>query len=104
MADDQMQPVAQPQAAPQEGNGMAVSSLVLGIIGVIMSFIPIIGVVAWILGPLAIVFGAVGRGKAKRGAPYGGMALAGLILGIVTVGIAILWVIGLIGAAGGSSG
>ncbi|MDF3301235.1 DUF4190 domain-containing protein [Streptomyces tropicalis] len=55
-------------------NGLAVASLVLGIIGVFLFNI--------ILGPLAIVFGAVGLRKApaKGGA---GMAKAGIVLGIV---------------------
>jgi lysylphosphatidylglycerol synthetase-like protein (DUF2156 family) len=79
--------------AQSAGNGLAVASLVLGIVGLVLAFIPIIGVVAWILGPLAIIFGFAGRSRAKRGAPNGGMAMAGLIMGIITVAIAIVWVI-----------
>jgi hypothetical protein len=32
---------------------------------------------------LAITFNAVGRGHAKRGAPHGGLATAGLVLGMI---------------------
>lgn len=62
------------------GNGMAVSALVLGIVGLVLGLVPFLGwfmLPAWIL---AIVFGAVGlkRGQSK------GMSYTGLILGIVT--------------------
>jgi hypothetical protein len=55
-------------------NGLAIASLVCGIIGLIFFNV--------ILGPLAIVFGAVGmRQSAAKGG--GGMAKAGVILGVV---------------------
>jgi uncharacterized protein DUF4190 len=66
------------------GAGIAVASLVLGLVGFL---IPIVCSV------LAIVFGAVGINNANaRGAPGKGMAIAGLVLGIVgvLVGIAVL--------------
>ncbi|MFD5587353.1 DUF4190 domain-containing protein [Streptomyces sp. NPDC127063] len=55
-------------------NGLAVASLVCGVIGVLFASV--------ILGPLAIVFGAVGlrQAPAKGGA---GLAKAGLVLGVV---------------------
>ncbi|WP_437101566.1 DUF4190 domain-containing protein [Streptomyces sp. enrichment culture] len=69
------------QAAPS--NGMGTASLVLGILSDI-------GFLAWplalVLGILAIIFGALGRGKAKRGeATNPGVALAGLICGATGV-------------------
>ncbi|MER7219187.1 DUF4190 domain-containing protein [Streptomyces eurythermus] len=69
------------QAAPS--NGMGTASLVLGILSDI-------GFLAWplalVLGVLAIIFGALGRGKAKRGeATNPGVALAGLICGATGV-------------------
>ncbi len=64
---------------PAPSNGMGTASLVLGIISAV-------GFLAWplalVLGVLAIIFGALGRGKAKRGeATNPGVALAGLICG-----------------------
>lgn len=79
------QPYAQPYGAPyvQAGakkNGMGVASLVLGILAVLSGFL----VVGGLLGILAIVFGVVGRGRAKRGeADNGGLAIAGIVLGII---------------------
>jgi hypothetical protein len=64
----------------QTGNGLAVAGLVLGITCVIFSWWGIFTLVQVVL---AITFSAVGRGHAKRGAPHGGLATAGLILGII---------------------
>lgn len=64
-------------------NGIGVAGLVLGIISAA-------GFCLWplaiVLGILAVIFGAVGRGKAKRGeATNGGQALAGIICGAVGI-------------------
>ncbi|MEU6673527.1 DUF4190 domain-containing protein [Streptomyces sp. NPDC046853] len=57
-------------------NGLAIAGLVCGIVGVFF--------LNFILGPLAIIFGAVAlRQKAVKGS--GGMAKAAVILGIVDV-------------------
>jgi uncharacterized protein DUF4190 len=57
-------------------NGMGIAALVVGIIGIF--FLQII------LGPLAIIFGAVGMGFANKNNGSGkGLAIAGLILGCV---------------------
>ncbi|MGW6025257.1 DUF4190 domain-containing protein [Streptomyces sp. NPDC055099] len=57
-------------------NGLAIAGLVCGIVGVFF--------LSFILGPLAIIFGAVAlRQKTFRGG--GGMAKAAIILGIIDV-------------------
>ncbi len=77
-------------APPPQGNGIAVAAMVLGILSILLCF-------AWFISPiialLAIIFGALGLGKAKKiGGRGKGMALAGLITGIVgmVIGIFIL--------------
>jgi hypothetical protein len=61
---------------PPQGNGLAVASLVCGLVGLIF-----FGV---ILGPLAIIFGAIGIGKANQiGGKGKGLAIAGLVIGVV---------------------
>jgi hypothetical protein len=67
---------------------LATASLVLGIIGLVMFWAVW---VPFVLGILAIVFGAIGRSRAKQGAPNGGLATAGLVLGIVSLVIAVLF-------------
>jgi len=60
----------------QRTSGMAVASLVTGIIGMVL--IPII------FSLLAIIFGSVGMGQTNRSGVKGhGMAVAGLVLGII---------------------
>lgn len=73
------------------GNGLAVASLVLGIVAVVLFCIWYIALPSAIL---AIIFGVVGRGRARLGATGGGMATAGLILGCVAIGIVILLIAG----------
>ena len=66
-------------------NGFAVAALVLGILG--WSMLPVLGSIG------AIIFGHIARGQIRRsnGNEDGdGLALAGLILGWVSVGLAIL--------------
>jgi len=80
------QPVNFQPAATIKNSGMAVASLVLGIVGLVFPFIPIIPSI------LAIIFGALGMGQVNRsnGMLKGkGMATAGIILGIV----AFIWII-----------
>lgn len=65
----------------EKKTGFSVASMVLGIIGICLSFIPIINNVSFILGVLSVIFAIVSlvkkSGKAK--------AIVGLILGILSV-------------------
>ncbi|GAA2441161.1 DUF4190 domain-containing protein [Streptomyces glaucus] len=68
----------------QPSNGMGTTGLVLGIIGVVCSLTFFLWFFGVVLGILAIIFGAIGRGKANRGeATNKGAATAGLVCGIV---------------------
>ena len=76
-------------------NGLGIAALVLAVVGLLSVatvFAPII------LGVIAVVIGAVGRGRAKRGiANNGGIAIAGIVLGglAIVVGLAFIaiWLI-----------
>lgn len=73
-------PHGQPPRSPK--NGFGIAALVLGILGLLTSLF-FGGIV---FGIPAIVLGALGRGRAKRReATNGGMALAGLVLGVVSL-------------------
>jgi zinc-ribbon domain len=77
------------QSAPvQRTSGFAVASLVLGLLGI------------W---PLAIIFGGVGISKTKDGLNVSGrgMAVAGLVLGILVFLVEFFVVVAIIGAATG---
>lgn len=79
---------------PNDGKGMSIAALVLGICGLV---IPWAGFVASILG---IVFGIIGRSKSV--ACYGrasGMATAGLVTGIVGTAFGLIWIIACVSCA-----
>ncbi|MFR8853039.1 MAG: DUF4190 domain-containing protein [Gardnerella vaginalis] len=68
-------------------SGLGVSALVLGIIGIVFSFVPIINNICLVLGILAIIFSgcsfhSTGKNGSKRGR---GMVVAGLVLGILSI-------------------
>ena len=71
-----------------ETNGMATAAMVIGIIGLVVSIIPVLGMIAWLLCPLAIILGFIARGK-----PVGkGAAMTGIITGGIGLLISIAWV------------
>lgn len=77
---------------PVRYNGMAVASLVLGVLSAFMNglyFVPSI---------LAIIFGALGKSQISRDPSQGGrgMAAAGMILGIIFLAVYVLLLIAVI--------
>lgn len=68
---------------PQPSNGLGTAALVLGIISVVGFCLYGLNI---ILGILALIFGIIGLGRAKRGeATNRGMAIAGIITGSVGI-------------------
>ena len=65
---------------PQQGKGMGIAALVLGIISVVFFWIPFVDILTLILGIVAVVLGVMSGKKGKNG-----MATAGLVLGIIGV-------------------
>jgi hypothetical protein len=74
-------PPAPAQAAP---TGLAVTALVLGIVAVVLSWVPFLGLV---IGVLAVVFGAIAAARARKIAtrPDRGKAIAGIVTGTIAV-------------------
>jgi hypothetical protein len=80
------------QTSTKPSNGLGTAGFVVGLIGLVFSFIPLIGVVAWPLVILGIVFSAVGIAKANKGrASNKGLAIAGLVVSVIGLAICILW-------------
>jgi Zn-dependent protease len=76
--------------AGQRTDGLAIASLVVGIIGVVCS----IGCLGVVLGPTASIMGFVARQRvASSGGALGGggMALAGMILGAAGFVLSVAW-------------
>jgi len=77
-----------PGRPSQTTNGMAVASLVLGIVWIF-----------WVGSILAVIFGYVGKGQIDRsGGTQGGrgLAIAGIVLGWVGVGTLVLYIVGIV--------
>lgn len=72
-----------------QSNGMASAALTLGLLAIFLVWIPLFlgAILGWILGILAITFGGVGISRANKGAGRQGQAVAGLVLGILTIGL-----------------
>lgn len=72
----------------QRRNGLGIAALVLGIVGLVMVWLPFLSL---LLGILATALGGVGLGTARQGKTTGkGSSIAGLTLGIITVVLAFL--------------
>jgi hypothetical protein len=75
-----------------ETSGIAIAALVTGIVGWVLFFIPILPIICL---TLAIIFGAIGLKQTSSGGKKGrGLAIAGLVLGILGLAL-ILLLIGL---------
>lgn len=94
------QPVMPLQAAPAPGiaapttaktNGMSIASLVLSLVGLVGTMC----CCAAVCGPLSIIFGAIGlSATSKDPALKGrGMALAGIIIGALSILTTIAWIL-----------
>jgi len=67
-------------------NGMGTAALVLGIIGLVLAVSILGSPLAVPLGILAVVFGVLGRGRARRGeATNSGSATAGIVTGAIAL-------------------
>ncbi|HIZ56044.1 MAG TPA: hypothetical protein H9671_07560 [Firmicutes bacterium] len=65
-------------------NGMAVGSLVLGILGILCSFFSFLGAVAYLVGIILGIIGLILGISAKKQQPCG-MATAGIVLSIIAI-------------------
>ncbi|HEX5118678.1 MAG TPA: DUF4190 domain-containing protein [Pseudonocardiaceae bacterium] len=75
---------------------MAIGGMVTGIVGIVFGWVPVIG---FILGAVAVILSGVGINNAnKKHASGRGMAIAGLVCGILAVLFGLLWIT-VIGAA-----
>lgn len=69
-------------------NALGKAAFIIGLIGLVMSFIPILGFVSWLLAPLAIIFGLIALRR-----PSKSLAIAGNT-GAIALFICVQWVRG----------
>lgn len=84
---------ATPHVIRGDRNGMGTAGLVLGIVSLSFAVLPIVGVIAWVLFPLGVIFSGVGLNRADRAlATNRNAALAGMIVSLVAAMVCIAWV------------
>lgn len=84
----QMPPVQVQQ--PPQGNGMGVAGMVLGIIALVLFWVPFLD---GLMALLAIILSAAGMSRANKiGGRGKGMAIAGLVLGIIAMLLTIVFI------------
>lgn len=78
-------PVAQPR------NGMGTAGMVLGIVGLVLGWLPMIGWLAFVLALVGLPLSGVGYSRTKRGeATNRGPAIAGIVCNIITLVVCVL--------------
>ncbi|MER5205310.1 DUF4190 domain-containing protein [Streptomyces sp. NPDC002825] len=85
-------PGPSPYAAPAALGGLAVSALVLGIVGLALATVPFLFWLGAMLGVVALVIGIVGLAQAEPGAGRG-VAAVGIALGTVTLFVSAGWLV-----------
>jgi len=73
-------------ATATHGTGFAVTSMVLGIIALALSFIPFVNALTFPLAVIALPFGGIAMTKKYQGH---GMAIAGIVTAVLSLGIVI---------------
>lgn len=79
------QPLSYQPLPTEPGKGMAVAGLTLGIISLVIAFVPVFGIIPPVLG---IIFSAVGMRSVTRH----GQAVAGLVCSLIAVFLSLLMI------------
>jgi hypothetical protein len=72
------QPMVPVQIAPS--NGLGVAGFVLGLLGLLLFWVPVLGAILAILG---VILGGVGISQGRKSGAGTGLAVAGLVCGIL---------------------
>src|SRR5262245_40491619 len=83
-------PGHQPPAPVKGSNGLATAGFILGLLGLLGSWIPVLNILGIVLGVLGVVLAGVGLAKSKKANAGKGLAIAGIVLGALAVIFAIL--------------
>ncbi|MGH3908399.1 MAG: DUF4190 domain-containing protein [Pseudonocardiaceae bacterium] len=90
-----------PHASQQSPkNGLGTAGFVLGLLSALFAMIPIIGMIAWPMAILGLIFGIVGVSRVRQGvATNKGLSIAGTVLAAIGLVICIAWAAALGSAA-----
>lgn len=91
--------------APGSGSatpGVAIAALICGLIGLCAGLVPVLGYLGIPLMIAGIVCGIIGMSKSRQGQGGRGMAIAGLVTGVLGIVAVALWTVILIAASDSS--
>lgn len=77
--------------AGNNGKGLGIAGMILGILAIILSFVPCFGWWAIVLAVVGVILSAVSMTQAKKAGAPKGMAIAGLICSILAIIIGSIW-------------
>ena len=77
-------------SSAKPSNGMSIAGLVLGIVAIVFVFIPGISFLGWICGVVGIILSALAISQSKKAGQKNGLAVAGLVLSIISIAIGII--------------
>jgi hypothetical protein len=78
---------------PARGNGLAIAAMSCGLVALLFAWMPILVVVGVVLGVLGVVFGVRARRRPRTVGSGEGMALTGLLSGIVALALSVVGVV-----------
>jgi predicted transcriptional regulator len=73
------------------GQGLGIAGFVLGIVALIVAFIPCVGVLALIPGIIAITLSGIAYSQANKGNGAKGLIIAALVISILGTAVAAIW-------------
>lgn len=92
-------------SAPQPSNGLAITSLVLGIVSLLIVWIPIIGLIGTLLALVGLVLGVVALQRpGGRGLAIGGIVTSSISVVLTVLGFLALGALIGLGAAANAAG
>jgi hypothetical protein len=92
MAQPEFYPPHPPMHEPLPQNGLGTAGFLVGLAGLLFSPIPHLGVLAWPLVLLGLIFSLVGIGRANKGlATNKPLAAAGAVLSILGLLTCVMW-------------
>ncbi|MCE3258759.1 MAG: hypothetical protein K0S12_400 [Bacteroidetes bacterium] len=74
------------------GKGLGIAGMILGIVAIIVSFVPCFGWWAVVLAVVGLVLSVVSMSQAKKAGASKGMAIAGMICSILAIIIGSIWI------------
>ncbi|MDX2174127.1 MAG: hypothetical protein SFY56_13575 [Bacteroidota bacterium] len=76
-----------------KGKGLGTAGMIIGIVALVWAIIPLVGAAAWWLALVGFILSLVAFFMAKKNNnPKRGAMLAGIIMNVIALGLAIFWI------------